>query len=63
LDLKAIERRGRIKRQNRLGARHKKRGVAEAKPTGKVVSMQSTEVQAKGEKAHPQKVEKKGRMR
>jgi len=61
LDLKAIERRRRIKRQNRLGARHKKRGIAEAKPTGKVVSMQSTE--AKGEKAHPQKVEKKGRMR
>ncbi|KPV65070.1 MAG: hypothetical protein AOA65_0573 [Candidatus Bathyarchaeota archaeon BA1] len=51
MDLKAIERRGRIKRQNRLGARHKKRGVAEAKPKGKVVSMQSTEVQAKGGKS------------
>jgi len=51
LDLKAIERRRRIKLQNRLGAKHKKRGTAEAKPTEKVVSMQSTEIQAKGGKA------------
>jgi len=61
LDLKAIERRRGIKLQNRLGAKHKKRGTAEAKLTGKVVSMQSTEIQAKGEKAPPQKVKKKER--